>query len=283
MTSNATIVRYVVYMVTIVATIVVTVGIASRLFYPPTVIAEESYEKNEGTLGKACIEHGDLDSMLKKHVTGDRVNYSTFKLDQQALEQYLERIAKINTDSCNRNELLALYINAYNAATILLILENYPNIKSIKDIPGKKRWDDQRWKVAGEIHSLSTLEHQVLRKRFQEPRIHFAINCASISCPPLRNEAYTPLKLEEQLNSAATYFNRDFKGVQWDVKESTLVLSRIYDWYKSDFEKDKDLIQYILPFVSPEDSESLRRKSRDRIGISFSAYDWSLNDIERNR
>ena len=263
---------------TIIAILAVSVLSLRRRFYPPEANGREIYAEQRG-VPSGCVSHETFDELLKKHVKGDLIDYSALKGDSAALKMYLDSLADVVVKNCSRDELLALYINAYNAATLHLILEHYPGIASIKDIPADTRWNAKRWKIAGETLSLSDVEHQVLRNRFAEPRIHFAINCASLSCPPLRSEAYTAARLEKQLQAQAEHMHRGFGGAHWNAATRTLNLSRIYDWYEGDFtRKGETLATYAAKFMEPDAAKQVRTTDPK---IKFQEYDWSLNNVKQ--
>ena len=144
---------------TIIAILAVSVLSLRRRFYPPEANGREIYAEQRG-VPSGCVSHETFDELLKKHVKGDLIDYSALKGDSAALKMYLDSLADVVVKNCSRDELLALYINAYNAATLHLILEHYPGIASIKDIPADTRWNAKRWKIAGETLSLSDVEHQ---------------------------------------------------------------------------------------------------------------------------
>jgi hypothetical protein len=159
---------------------------------------------------------------------------------------------------------LAYYINLYNAGTVKLIVDHYP-VESIKDIPN--RWDKEWIKVGSDVLSLNDIEHKILRK-MNEARIHFAINCASYSCPKLLNSAFTAENMEGQLHQAALDFINDPKRNQFEG--NTAYLSKIFKWYKGDFTENRSLREYINPYVD--------RSLPEDVKIEYLEYDWSLND-----
>lgn len=213
--------------------------------------------------------------LLQEHVHGPRVDYEGFRQDRQQLEQYLDLLeANLPTESWTEAEKLAYWINAYNAYTVQLILEHYP-VESIKDIGSAVQvplvnspWDIEFIRIGGEDYDLNDLEHGILRSQFQEPRIHFAVNCASISCPPLRNEAYVASRLDEQLDEQARLFINNPKYNR--ISREQVELSKLFEWYRGDFTEDGSLIDY------------LNRYSDTRISLDaevvFLPYDWGLND-----
>ena len=211
-------------------------------------------------------KHTAWNILLKEFVNekGD-VAYARFKTKEKELNNYLDYLSK-NSPATNwsHNETLAYYINLYNAATVALILENYP-IKSIKDI--WRPWGQDRVKVGDKTISLGDIEHKILRK-MNEPRIHFAINCASFSCPKLVNEAYTPDKMEKQLQAATFNFINDPSKNK--ITKNSLELSAIFKWYKSDFTEKRSLITYLQPYTKITLKEDAK--------ISYVSYDWQLNE-----
>ncbi len=221
------------------------------------------------TLSSATLvgnAHTSWSSLLEKHVTPDgQVNYTGFLEEKEVLEEYLQMLAvRIPTNSWSVQELMAYYINAYNAWTVYLILENYP-VKSIKDI--SRAWTDEFVKIGDTQISLGDLEHGILRK-MNEPRIHFAINCASASCPKLLNEAYEAEKLEAQLDRVSREFiNSDKRN---SISPEKIELSKIFKWYKGDFQNG-NLIEYINRYAKVKVTSSAK--------ISFKEYDWHLNEL----
>jgi hypothetical protein len=266
-----------IFIIIAVAALLGAIGfmVARHFSRPPAVQGVEVYAAKTET--QDCLDHSAYDGLLKKFVKDGRVNYAGLKTEQQTLKSYLDAVAKVDQKSCARDGLLAMYINAYNAATLELIVEHYPGIKSIKDIPSADRWDARRWTVAGELLSLSDLEHNVLRKRFVEPRVHFAINCASASCPPLRPEAYTAARIAQQLQEQAEFFNRAFGGAKWNAKEKKLTLSKIYDWYNGDFTGNAPLPAYVSTLAEPAVAAEIKAAGVDNVTVEFQNYDWSLN------
>ncbi|WP_159023093.1 DUF547 domain-containing protein [Formosa sp. L2A11] len=222
---------------------------------------------NENTIeAPKPIDHTLWNALLSKYVSKDgHVNYKGFKADEQRFQEYLE-ILKQDTPSSSwtKNEKLAYWINAYNAFTIQLILDNYP-VKSIKDI--KDPWDLEFIKIADKTYSLGDIEHKILRK-MDEPRIHFAINCASYSCPNLLNEAYNAEDLNEQLNVAATQFVNDTS--KNTISKDKVEVSKIFDWFSSDFKKQGSVVDFLNTYSTIKIDSKAKVKYRD--------YNWNLND-----
>jgi hypothetical protein len=221
------------------------------------------------------ITHELWDALLKKHVTLDgRVNYEGFKKDQSQLNAYLDLLRKghPNKENWSREERLAYWINAYNAFTVDLIVRNYP-CKTIKDLGGaiykvNTPWDIRFITIQGITYDLNNIEHDILRKEFDEPRIHFAINCASVSCPVLRNEAYSAEKINSQLDSAAKTFINDPSRNK--ISTDSAELSKIFTWFKGDFTKKETLASFINRYSNTKISEKTQ--------INYLDYNWLLNE-----
>ncbi|MEE9391712.1 MAG: DUF547 domain-containing protein [Planctomycetota bacterium] len=245
-----------------------------KFFGPPEVELKEAYASNRGDL---VFDHGTFDDLLKEFVrpTGE-VDYDGLQAAEVDLANYLDQIANVHFANLPRDGKLALMLNAYNAFTLRLILEYRPG-QSIRQIPEDKRWKDKRWIIGGRTFSLEQLEHEELRAKFIEPRIHFAINCASKSCPKLRNEAYIPARVNQQLEDQARAFHDWDLGFEYKKGSDTVLLSRIYLWYRNDFEQAKGSLLEFVAQWSPD----LKAKigSGDEPSIEWISYDWSLNRI----
>lgn len=215
---------------------------------------------------EAQVNHEQWSGLLQKHVSKNgNVDYSGFKTDTTLLENYIETLSEqMPSAEWTKSEKLAYWINAYNALTIDLILRNYP-VKSIKDI--KDPWDQRLWKFGDQWLNLNAIEHEILRP-MNEPRIHFAIVCASISCPKLQNEAFIAANLDEQLSKATTAFLADTS--KNELSEDHINISKIFKWYKKDFEANGSLIDFINTYSAIKISESAKKSYKD--------YNWDLND-----
>ena len=219
--------------------------------------------------------HAGLTHVLKKHVSKGWVNYTALRKDREELDSYLkslQAVSKEDFQAWSDPQKIAFWINAYNAYTLKLIIDNDP-VKSIKDLGsffksvfGKDFIPLNN--LFGEIVDLNDIEHGTLRKNFSEPRIHFALVCASISCPALRSEAYIAKDLDEQLDKQARTFLTDFEKNRYDRKSNTLYLSKIFYWFKEDFQKASRTVQkYVALYLEiPPD-----------VRIEYLEYDWSLN------
>ncbi|WP_241547946.1 DUF547 domain-containing protein [Leptospira stimsonii] len=228
-----------------------------------------------GTVSAFDHTHSKFSNELKKYVQNGMVDYSSWKTNRSALDSYLQNLSAVDEkeySSFSNSERLSFLINAYNAFTIRLILDHYP-LKSIKDLGGifSGPWKIEFFTLLGTKKNLDWIEHEKLRKDFQEPRIHFAINCASKGCPPILNEAYQAAKLEEQMSSVAKKFLSDSKYNRYDSSKKILYLSKIFQWFQADFtRKSGSLISFFnansgLPPV-PASAE-----------IQHLDYDWNLN------
>lgn len=214
--------------------------------------------------------------LLSKYVDENgAVNYKGFIEEKEKFEQFLNYLSLNPPKKEERESVkLAYWINAYNAFTIKLIVDNYP-LESITDlhpvfyIPGfNTAWHKEFFKIAGQDFNLDKIEHEILHKQFKEERIHFAINCASKSCPKLRNEIYIADKLEEQLTEQTREFLSDRTKNILSVKK--VKLSKIFSWFRSDFEHNGSLISFINKYSDVRISENAE--------ISFLPYDWTLNE-----
>lgn len=255
----------------------------ASLLGPPAVTMAEKYERKPDD--GPSMKHDTLDRLLRAHVDdAGWVDYQTLSSEADKLQDYIEQVADSPFVEMGRDQKLALLINAYNAFTMALVVEHMP-IESIMDIPKSERWAAQRWDIGGETYSLNEIEHELIRQNFREPRIHFALVCAAVGCPPLRNEAYLPDRLEQQLDSQAEYVHQHPTWYQFDptVEEPDLKLTKLYKWYQGDFAQvagsvikyaaryDDRLASYI------EDSDSAK------LSPTWLAYDWALNSYENRR
>ncbi|SDE36437.1 DUF547 domain-containing protein [Ulvibacter litoralis] len=214
----------------------------------------------------ATISHQKWDDLLQKHVSSSgKVDYLGFKNDTAALQSYLDVLAEnLPKKSWSKNATLAYWINAYNAFTVKLILDNYP-VESIKDI--KKPWDQDFIMLENSAYSLGEIEHKILRK-MNEPRIHFAINCASYSCPNLLNEAYTEAKIEKQLESSTISFIND--TTKNSITADKIEISKIFDWFSGDFKNEGSLIDFLNKYSTVKINANTK--------INYKDYKWNLNN-----
>ncbi|WP_373496130.1 DUF547 domain-containing protein [Aquiflexum sp.] len=221
--------------------------------------------------------HEIFDGLLKKHVSKDgKVNYKGFIADMPTFEKYLKLLSDNAPDrkTWTKDQQLAYWINAYNAFTIKIIADNYP-VESIKDLNPNLNipmvhtvWTKKFIRIGMEDVSLDDIEHKTIRKEFEEPRIHFAVNCASVSCPPLQNEAFKAENLDSQLENAAKAFvnNPKYNKISKDKAE----VSQIFSWFKGDFTNNGSLIDYLNKYS--------KVKINSNAKVSNLKYDWALNE-----
>lgn len=226
-----------------------------------------------------AVDHSTFNELLIDYVDGGYFDYREFVNnpgDVKKLNQYRQRLSRVEADDLSRDEALAYWMNLYNASTVHLIAKNYP-VDSIKNLGGwvqsvfdKKFIPTQRGKL-----SLNNVEHDIIRPTFDEPRIHFALVCAAKSCPPLRYEAYTADELDSQLADQAHRFLSS-KMNQFTLSNGSLSLelSSIFYWYGEDFGGEDGIADYLRNHLPSKQADLIEE---DRYGISYRDYDWSLN------
>lgn len=210
--------------------------------------------------------HSDWNRLMNNYVSADgKVNYSGLKTEKAAIDKYMADLkATAPTSDWSKQEAMAYWINLYNAFTISLIVEKYPNINGIMDLDAGKVWKTRTITVAGTAYTLDRIENEMLLKKYKEPRIHFALNCAAKSCPPLLNAAWTKDNIEEKLEAQTKKFinNRSFNT----ISTKSIEISKIFEWYASDF---GNLIDYLNKYST--------LKIEAKAKIKYSEYDWGLN------
>lgn len=241
-------------------------------------------------------EHAAWNLLLKEYVrwnpdhTASQVDYGQLKSNRIPLDRYLDKLSalsRVEFDSFNRDQQLAFLINAYNALTIKLILTEYPDLKSIKDLGSlfSSPWKKKFFRLLGESQSLDGIEHGLIRGsgRYDEPLIHFAVNCASIGCPALLDEAYVAEKLDQQLLESTRSFLTDRSRNSFNADIGTLEVSSIFDWYAEDFTRGwrgydslEDFFRTHADWIT-DDTEAVGRLLADPLKIEFLDYDWKLN------
>lgn len=229
--------------------------------------------------GGATFDHADWDALLRAGTKDGLVDYGVMAARRADLDGYVARLAAADLGALARDELMAFLINAYNALTVVVILD-HPGVSSIREIEGV--WTELRWTVGGHALTLDGIEHNVLRPFFRDPRVHFALNCASLSCAPLPPWAYRGPTLENQLEERSRAFLTDPANVSLD--EGRLRLSRYFDWYGSDFTSSDWAPRAVsIPaFVARYATEPVRAavEANPAIGFGFADYDWSLNVVD---
>ena len=215
------------------------------------------------------FDHTSWDQALLLNVSDEGlVNYNRFMRDSSLLYSYFQELSVNKPDETwSRDEQMAYWINAYNAYTIKLIIDSYP-ITSIKDI--EDPWDKKFFKIDGEWYSLNDLEHKILRK-YGDPRIHFAINCASFSCPVVWNRAYTADNLQTALDAQTEKFIND--PTRNTITKTDVKVSKIFSWYKRDFKiNGGDVVDFINRYAKVKIDNQAEKGYRD--------YDWNLNELK---
>jgi len=230
-----------------------------------------------GKEGSTPPSHELWNQLLEKHVKSNgMVDYKGFVKDKSQLETYLDLLSTHAPDrkTWSKEKQLAYWINAYNAFTVKLIVDHYP-VESIRDLGPKLKiplvndvWHYKFFQIGGVETSLDEIEHGILRKEFNEPRIHFAINCASISCPPLQPFAFTSDQLESQLESVSVKFIND--TLRNKIQKDKVEISSIFSWFSGDFTKDGSIIDFLNRYSKIQISKNAK--------VSYLDYNWSLNE-----
>ena len=226
------------------------------------------------SLAGNTVDHHLYADLLGKYVQAGEVDYKGLKGEESALDAYLAVLEAVDPQSLSRDEQFAFYANAYNAWTIKLILSGYPGIKSIKDLGSllKSPWKKEIAQIGGNRMALDQIEHDILRPRFQDPRVHFAINCAAKSCPPLSDEPFSGDLLNQQLDRLTRAFVNDPNSNY--LKGNVLYVSSIFKWFKTDF-KD-GIANFFLKYAADDFKISLKALGK-KVKVKYLDYDWSLN------
>lgn len=236
------------------------------------------------------VDHSAWDGLLKTYIHPDesglnRVDYAAFKAKgRAALKAYIASLQKVDVTKLDQTSQVAFWANLYNAKTIEIVLDHYP-VKSIKKISlggslfstfTGGPWDAKVVKINGVELTLNDIEHKILRKFLKDPRVHYAVNCASIGCPNLQTAAFTHDKLEDQLNAGAAAYINNPRGVT--IESGKITASKIYSWFDDDFGgSESGVLSHLKKFAKPD----LKAKLAKINAIDGYAYDWSLNDIAK--
>ncbi len=269
-----------------------------------TLLAAAALLVPAGALAYFDHSHKAWDALVKKHVVlvdggkASKVRYAQFAKDRAALQAYLAELSAVGEAEFNawgKPNRMAFLINAYNAFTVELILTKYPDLRSIRDLGNivfNSPWKKKFFTLLGRESYLDRIEHEMLRKpgAYDEPRVHYAVNCASIGCPMLREEAYVPGRLEAQLEEQARRFLSDRSRNRFNPATGRLEVSEIFNWFKEDWTSGYRGIGSAGPITSREQyfgryadlladrPEHRKLVSEGRAGIEHLDYDWSLND-----
>lgn len=245
-------------------------------------------------------QHADWSALLRRHVApfnsgrASRVRYEGMATDRHLLRAYLDSLSSVSTktfDGFTKAQQLAFLINAYNANTVELILSRYPRLESIKELGTliQSPWKQKFIPLLDAMVSLDNIEQDMLRAkgRFDEPRIHFAVNCASVGCPMLREEAYVAPRIDAQLDEQTRRFLGDKSRNRYDKSSGTLKVSKIFDWYGDDFKLgtkgSASLTAFFAKFADllADDATDQAKIKSQKASVSFLDYDWKLNDVSR--
>jgi hypothetical protein len=244
-------------------------------------------------------EHATWNLLVKNNVhwdlnrTASQVNYSGFQNTHDFLQRYLSSLSSVTLaefDTFSREQQLAFLINAYNAFTVELILTEYPDVSSIKELGSffSSPWKKKFFNLLGESQNLDGFEHDLIRGsgRYNEPLIHFAVNCASVGCPALLDEAFVADKLDQQLLESTERFLHDRSRNRFDVKTGTLEVSSIFDWYEVDFTQGwrgydslDDFFRTHADWIA-DDAKSVQALREGELQMEFLDYDWNLNSLK---
>jgi hypothetical protein len=236
-------------------------------------------------------EHALWTDVVKEHVRGDRFDYQGLIEDRGKLDRYLQALHAVTPaelEGWKREQQMAFWINVYNAHIVHLVASNYP-LENIKDLGGlfSPVWKKEFIAMGafdpdgkGEKLSLDEVEHEILRKRYPDARVHAAVNCASVSCPPLRAEAYVGERLQEQLDEMTRAWLADPSRNRFEPEKGRARVSAVFKWFREDFERDGgSLRKWLAKYAPPEAAEWL--ETAKKVDIDHLDYDWSLNDLPR--
>ena len=255
--------------------------LSAMMFVTPGFAADDAIEQFRPS-GEATFDHSAFDAILKAHVKPDgegynRVDYASLAADADALDAYVAALEAATPSQLSADEAHAFWINLYNAKTLDVVLEAYP-VKSIRRInlggalfkPGP--WSKEILEVEGVELTLDDVEHRIVRALFQDPMSHYALNCASYSCPNLATSAYTAENLEALMEEGGRLYVNHPRGV--DIRRDRIVASKIYDWYAEDFGGEDQLKAHWVSLATPEKAAEIEAAT-----ISRYTYDWDLNDV----
>jgi hypothetical protein len=212
-----------------------------------------------------AFDHTSYSDLVVKYVSAEgNVDYDGFKRNWSSLRNYIKALGEnMPTEQWTKEDKLAYWMNAYNAMTVDLILRNYP-LESIKDI--KDPWGQRFWKLGDKYYNLNEIEHKILRK-MGDARIHFGINCASFSCPPLLNEAFTAQKVDAQLDTLSRRFVNDTQ--RNTITANSIEISEIFNWFAKDFKTNGSIIDFLNKYSDTPIAKNAKKRFKD--------YNWSLN------
>jgi hypothetical protein len=265
-----------------------TAGAAQSLeaLFAPSARLWPRWERHDATSTQA-VDHGAWDEFLRRYVKPGndgvaRVAYGAVDDEiRRSLAEYIDRLQAVPVDGLARGEQLAFWLNLYNALTVKVVLDHYP-VRSIRDIdisPGlfaDGPWDRKLVTIAGEALTLNDIEHRILRPIWRDPRLHYAVNCASLGCPNLPPVAFTAANVDAMLEAAARAYVNHRRGAR--LEGGRLIVSKIYSWFQEDFGRSEaGVVAHLVRYADSALAESLR----GRRGIDDYEYDWALNDAAK--
>jgi len=253
-----------------------------RSFVPKSNLADAIWSRHDPN-STLSVDHSAWDGFLARYVETDgqgvnRVAYGRVsKNDQAGLENYLRALEGVDVTKLNRDEQFAYWLNLYNASTVLVVVKNYP-LKSIRDVKNnlvdfQGPFNDAIAKVNGKTLTLNTIESGIVRPVWNDPRLHYAFNCAAVTCPNLSKKAYTGASLNAQLNAAAKTYVNSPRGIAFE--DGKIIASKIYFWYEDDFGgSETGILKHINQYANAD----LKAKLQGVTSIDKYIYDWSLNE-----
>ncbi len=237
----------------------------------------EADSRTQQPPSEAPFSHELFDQVLQEHVDKNgHVNYTKLKANPKKLEKYLDLLAVANPMELSYNAQLVFWVNAYNALVIKGVIDHYPttSVRKVKWFNGF--FSRLKFQVAGKTYTLNQIEHGIIRTEFADPRIHFILVCASTSCPPLENRAFSAEDIEERLETATFNFIQNPEQVRIDRAKRRVYLSKIFKWYDDDFKEGYEgVADFLADYLPPEDADFVLSE-----GVKFQHldYDWTLND-----
>ena len=255
-------------------------SVFSVLFLYHFRVEGDSRTQQQQATDTTSLSHDLFDQVLQEHVDKEgRVNYTKLKANPEKLERYLDLLAVAKPTELPYNAQLAFWVNAYNALVIKGVIDHYPttSVRKVKWFGGF--FSRLKFRVAGETYTLNQIEHGIIRTEFVDPRVHFVLVCASASCPPLENRAFSAEDIEERLETATFNFVQNPEQVRIDRAKRRVYLSKIFKWYDEDFRGGYDgVADFLADYLPPEDAEFVLAAD---LKFHHLDYDWTLNDQKR--
>lgn len=242
-------------------------SIAVQLFFVLILAANAQAVGADSSSGQQWLSEA-----LKRHVKNGLVDYNGMAKDQD-FKKYQDWVANAKLEELiNNTGELPFWVNLYNAMAIQGVIENMP-VKKVIDVPGF--FDKRTHTVAGHEWTLNHIEKEIIFKKFREPRLHFVLVCAALSCPPLQSEIYTAANFDKKLDAVARIFINNPKKNYLDRKNKIMYLSQIFNWYQKDFvPESQSILKFVKPYLSKDDQAFLEA---NRVEVKYLDYDWRLN------